>query len=167
MRRVNCIHLFSLSGLASYRMVSCRIASHRLSLCCLSFPNGFSFLKNRSIPFSTEKFFFSRKKANTLSWAEKYFHQPQITRYTRRAFIFSFQFYLFSYELGKGPARIISDQQVKMNQWNQLQVHREGIKGYLVLNGRRLTGSSKAGLTQLNLRTYMYLGGGVQGVPEK
>ena len=54
-----------------------------------------------------------------------------------------------------------------MNQWNQLQVHREGVNGYLVLNGRRVTGSSALGASQLNLDTDMYLGGGVQGVSEK
>ena len=80
---------------------------------------------------------------------------------------FSFQFYRFSYDLGKGPAKIVSDLQVEMNQWNQLQVHREGVNGYLVLNGRRVTGSSALGASQLNLDTDMYLGGGVQGVSEK
>ena len=84
-----------------------------------------------------------------------------------RVFIFSFQFYRFSYDLGKGPVRIISGLQVEMNQWNQLQVYRNGINGYLVLNGRRLTGSSALGASQLNLDTNMYLGGGVKGVSEK
>jgi len=74
---------------------------------------------------------------------------------------------IFSYDLGKGPAKIVSDLQVEMNQWNQLQVHREGVNGYLVLNGRRVTGSSATGASQLNLDTDMYLGGGVQGVSEK
>ena len=54
-----------------------------------------------------------------------------------------------------------------MNQWNQLQVHRESINGYLRLNGQRVTGSSALGATQLNLDTDMYLGGGVQGVSDK
>lgn len=54
-----------------------------------------------------------------------------------------------------------------MNQWNQLQVYREGINGYLVLNGRRVTGNSASGASQLNLDTDMYLGGGVQGVSGK
>lgn len=78
-----------------------------------------------------------------------------------------FRLYRFSYDLGKGPARIISVQQVKMNQWHQLQVYRNGINGYLVLNGQRVSGFSAAGASQLNLDTEMYLGGGVQGVSQK
>ena len=54
-----------------------------------------------------------------------------------------------------------------MNQWHQLQVYRNGISGYLVLNGRRVDGSSASGASQLNLDTDMYLGGGVQGVSDK
>lgn len=54
-----------------------------------------------------------------------------------------------------------------MNQWYQLQVHIQGINGYLVLNGERVNGLSKKGATQLNLNTNMYLGGGVQDVSVK
>lgn len=54
-----------------------------------------------------------------------------------------------------------------MNQWNQLQVYRKGIDGYLVLNGLRVNGLSPSGASQLNLDTDMYLGGGVEGVSEK
>lgn len=105
--------------------------------------------------------------ANTPSWAETHFHYLQITRYAIRAYNFSFQFCRFSYDLGKGPARIVSSLQVKMNQWNQLQVYRKGIDGYLVLNGLRVNGLSASGASQLNLDTDMYLGGGVEGVSEK
>ena len=54
-----------------------------------------------------------------------------------------------------------------MNQWHQLQVYRNGINGYLVLNGQRVSGFSAAGASQWNLDTEMYLGGGVQGVSQK
>ena len=54
-----------------------------------------------------------------------------------------------------------------MNQWNQLQIYRNGINGYLVLNGQRVSGFSASGASQLNLDTDMYLGGGVEGVSQK
>ena len=53
-----------------------------------------------------------------------------------------------------------------MNEWNKLRVHRNGIAGYIELNGQRVSGQSKEGLTQLNLNRNMYLGG-VKDAPER
>ena len=81
-----------------------------------------------------------------------------------RAYNFFCLILRFSYDLGKGPARIVSDRQVRINQWNRLQVYRNGISGYIVLNGVRVNGASPPGLSQLNLDTDMYLGGGGEKV---
>ena len=74
--------------------------------------------------------------------------------------------FYFSYNLGKGPAVIVSKQRSLMNKWNMLRVHRDGIQGYLELNGERVSGKAKEGLTQLNLDQNMFLGG-VPNTPSK
>ena len=48
---------------------------------------------------------------------------------------------------------------MKLNAWNQLRVYRKGMNGYLVLNGVRVDGTSPPGLSQLDIRLKMYLGG--------
>ena len=53
-----------------------------------------------------------------------------------------------------------------MNQWNQLRAHRDGINGYIELDGVRVSGASPTGLSHLNLDTDMYLGG-VEGVSQR
>ena len=67
----------------------------------------------------------------------------------------------FSYNLGKGAVVIVNDQRVRINQWNKLRAYRNGINGYLEVNGVRVNGSSKPGASQLNLDMEMYLGGAV------
>ncbi|XP_074626949.1 pikachurin-like [Acropora palmata] len=73
---------------------------------------------------------------------------------------------IFGYDLGKGSATIKSNVRIKINEWNNIRAYRKGINGYLEVNGKRVVGSSPAGLSQLNLDDYMYLGG-VQSVPAK
>ena len=70
---------------------------------------------------------------------------------------------LCSYNLGKGPVEIVSSQSVTLNAWNQLRVNRDGINGYIELNGRRVSGSSLSGLSQLDINRDMFLGGIVGG----
>ena len=67
--------------------------------------------------------------------------------------------YPSSYNLGKGPAVIVSRKVVNLNAWNQLRVYRKGMNGYLVLNRERVDGTSPPGLSQLDIRLKMYLGG--------
>jgi len=66
---------------------------------------------------------------------------------------------IFSYDLGKGPAIIVNDQRIRINEWNRLRAYRNGIAGYLEVNGVRVDGSSPTGLSHLNLDRDMYLGG--------
>ena len=66
-----------------------------------------------------------------------------------------------SYNLGGGAVLIVNDQRVRINQWNKLRAYRNGINGYLEVNGVRVNGSSKPGASQLNLDMEMYLGGTV------
>lgn len=72
--------------------------------------------------------------------------------------------FLCSYNLGKGPAVIESylNQTIRINEWNMIRAYRNGIMGYLEVNGIRVAGSSPKGLSKLNLDTDMYLGGGVE-----
>ena len=67
----------------------------------------------------------------------------------------------FSYNLGRGAILIENNQRVRINQWNKLRAYRNGINGYLEVNGVRVNGSSKPGASQLNLDMEMYLGGAV------
>ena len=67
----------------------------------------------------------------------------------------------FSYNLGSGAVLIENNQRVRINQWNKLRAYRNGINGYLEVNGVRVNGSSKPGASQLNLDMEMYLGGAV------
>ena len=79
-----------------------------------------------------------------------------------RSILFSlFSSSYFSYNLGKGAVLIENDQLVRINQWNKLRAYRNGINGYLEVNGVRVNGSSKPGASQLNLDMEMYLGGTV------
>ncbi|XP_068755938.1 agrin-like [Montipora capricornis] len=71
----------------------------------------------------------------------------------------------FSYNLGKGPAILISSERININQWNRIRAYRNGVLGYLEVNGKGVNDSSPAGLSQLNLDTDLYLGGGVEGFP--
>ena len=48
-----------------------------------------------------------------------------------------------------------------MTEWNKLRAYRNGINGYLEVNGVRVNGSSKPGASQLNLDRKLYLGGTV------
>lgn len=66
---------------------------------------------------------------------------------------------IFSYDLGKGPVEIISNQFVRLNDWNQLRVYRKDNNGYLELNGVRVNGASPLGLSQLDIDRKMFLGG--------
>ena len=67
----------------------------------------------------------------------------------------------FSYNLGSGTVLIVNEQRVRINEWNKLRAYRNGINGYLDVNGVRVNGSSKPGFSQLNLDMEMYLGGTV------
>ena len=53
----------------------------------------------------------------------------------------------------------MNDQRIRINEWNRLRAYRNGIAGYLEVNGVRVDGSSPAGLSHLNLDRDMYLGG--------
>ena len=67
----------------------------------------------------------------------------------------------YSYNLGRGAVLIENNQRVRIKQWNKLRAYRNGINGYLEVNGVRVNGSSKPGASQLNLDMEMYLGGTV------
>ena len=64
-----------------------------------------------------------------------------------------------SFNLGKGPAVIVSKQRVNMQQWNTVRAYRNGTNGLLVLNGVEVRGQAPSGLLNLNLDLNMYIGG--------
>ena len=78
-----------------------------------------------------------------------------------RSLLFFLSSLYLSYNLGRGAVHIVNDQQVRMTEWNKLRAYRNGINGYLEVNGVRVNGSSKPGASQLNLDRKLYLGGTV------
>ena len=72
---------------------------------------------------------------------------------------FAFACLFVSFNLGKGPAVIVSKQRVNMQQWNTVRAYRNGTNGLLVLNGVEVRGQAPSGLLNLNLDLNMYIGG--------
>ncbi|XP_076065553.1 agrin-like isoform X2 [Oratosquilla oratoria] len=66
----------------------------------------------------------------------------------------------FSYNLGSGPAHLMTPEVIEMNRWHVVRVRRKRRRGTLRLDkGRKILGKSKPRLTELNLGLPLYLGG--------
>ncbi|CAL4063227.1 unnamed protein product [Meganyctiphanes norvegica] len=66
----------------------------------------------------------------------------------------------FSFNLGRGRARIVSHEAITLNTWHVVKARRKKRRGSLQVDrGRRVKGKSRPGEIELNLSTPLYLGG--------
>ena len=68
------------------------------------------------------------------------------------------------YDLGSGPAIIMSSSVIPLNQWTSVTVDKVRRDGMLVVNGSSTNGSSPGTTTMLNAVGGLYIGGGAGGV---
>ena len=68
-------------------------------------------------------------------------------------------FFCCRYDLGSGAAKIVSENKVRLKQWNSIKVERDRKRGELALNNVTHLGESKGRLTGLNVRGPVNVGG--------